>query len=275
MILSIVIVTWNTKEETLNCLESIHSSDDYKTLIGGIEIILVDNNSADGTTGEVKSKFPSVVLIQNDVNLGYAPACNQGMRIAKGKYTLLLGSDTVIKNNSLTECVKYLDSDVHCGAVGAKLLYPDGTLQGNCKRFPTLMNAFFTYLSLNRFNRDYDMQSFKYDETVEVDQIATTFLMVRTEILNRIKYFNEDYKILYNDVDLCRRIWKSGSSIVFVNTSEVYHLGNFSTKKADYKIRLQMYNDIYRYYRINSGIAALTLLPVLFVRFLMIILFRK
>ncbi len=274
MILSVVIVTWNSKNETLACLDSIFGSDDYKLLNEKLEIIIIDNNSSDGTAKEVSEKYPDVVLIENDVNKGYAPACNQGMIIAKGTYSLLLGSDTVLKNNALIECIKYLDSNGHCGAVGAKLLYPDGKIQGNCKKFPNLRNAFCTYLSLDRFNKVYDMASFEYNKTIEVDQIATTFLMVRTDILRNIKYFDENYKILYNDVDLCKRIWNYGSSIVFIHTAVVIHYGNLSTKKADYRIRIQMYKDIYRYYRANSGIFAFSLIPVLAVRFFLILLFK-
>jgi len=273
-ILSVIIVTWNSKIETLDCLESIFRSADYLELNNGVEIILVDNNSSDGTSDEVKLKYPSVVLIINKENTGYAPACNQGMKLASGKYTLLLGSDTIIKNHALTECINYLNNNGECGAVGGKLLFPDGRLQGNCKKFPALKNAFFTYLSLNSLNSEYDMTDFMYDKTIEVDQIATTFLMVRTDILKSINYFNESYKILYNDVDLCKRIRNKGFSIVFVHTSETFHYGNFSTKKADLKIRKQMYKDIYKYYFENFGYISVTLIPVLFMRFLMILIFK-
>ena len=274
IILSIVIVTWNTKNETLACLESIYKSTDYKSLKDNIEILLIDNNSNDGTLDEVSSKFSNAILIKNKDNLGYAPACNQGMRKANGKYTLLLGSDTEIKEGALTECLNYLESHDECSSVGGKLLYPDGRLQGNCKKFPTLRNAFFTYLSLDRFNTEYDMSYFLYDKTTEVDQVATTFLMVRTDVLKRINYFNEDYKMLYNDVDLCKRIWRDGGKIVFVHTSETFHHGNLSTKKAGYKIRLQMYKDIYRYYSENYGFLSVLLIPILVIRFLMIIIFK-
>ncbi|MEI7483594.1 MAG: glycosyltransferase family 2 protein [Ignavibacteriota bacterium] len=273
-ILSIVIVTWNTKDETIACLNSLYNSGDFKKYNGEIEIILIDNNSSDGTSEEVSRSYPSVTLIKNSNNTGYAPACNQGMKIAKGLNTLLLGSDTVIKDNAIADCLNYLNENPECGAVGGKLLFPDGGLQGNCKKFPTLQNAFFTYLSLDRFNKDYDMADFGYDKTTEVDQIATTFLMVRTEILKNINYFNEGYKILYNDVDLCKRIKGEGYKIVFIHSSETFHHGNLSTKKADTSVRFQMYKDIYKYYRENFGAVSVTLIPVLMFRFLLIIIFK-
>lgn len=274
ILLSIVIVTWNTKDETAACLKSLYDSADVKNLKNACEIILIDNNSSDGTSEFVKLNYPDVVLIINDNNSGYAPACNQGMKISNGKYVLLLGSDTEIKNGALTECINYLETDSGCAAAGGKLLFPDGRLQGNCKKFPLLKNGFYTYLSLHSLNSDYDMTDFQYNKTVEVDQIATTFLMARKYVLEKINYFDEEYKILYNDVDLCKRIRASFGSIVFVHTSETYHHGNFSTKKAGYKIRLQMYKDIYRYYYRNFGFASAGLIPVLCFRFLMILIFK-
>ena len=135
------------------------------------------------------------------------------------------------------------------------------------------INGFYTYLSLDKLNRNYDMSWFNYDKTMEVEQISTTFLMVRTDLLKDIGGFNERYKILYNDVDLCKRIWDSGNKILFLHTAEVIHFGNQSTKNAGFRERKIMYSDIYRYYRKNFGMKAIFLVPILFVRLLLITLF--
>jgi GT2 family glycosyltransferase len=148
-------------------------------------------------------------------------------------------------------------------------------LQGNCKRFPKFKNGFFAYLSLHRFNFDYDMVWFDYAKTMEVDQIATTFLMIRNELSRKIGIFNEQYRIMYNDVDLCRRIWDSGYKIVFLHDIEIVHHGSHSTKRADYKIRKIMYKDIIRFYRNNFGIAAYVMYPIMFVRLFIITYFLK
>ena len=273
MILSIVIVNWNSKDLTIKCLDSIFNIPDFKNI--KCEIILVDNFSSDNSIETVSEKYPQVKILKNNSNPGYAPAANQGMEIAVGKYILLLGNDTELLEGSLVNCIKFLDNNTKTGAVGAKLMYPDGKLQGNCKKFPTLKNAFFTYLSLNRFNRDYDMTSFNYDELMKVDQIATTFLMIRNEILKKINYFNTDYKLLYNDVDLCRKIYYSGYEIFFLPDAQVYHSGSHSTKKAGFKIRKIMYTDILRYFKNNFGIKAYTIVPILFIRLIFVSFFRK
>lgn len=273
-ILSIVIVNWNAVKPTLECLESVYSDNFYIENPGKVEIILIDNNSSDNPASLIKEKFPDVNLISNNENHGYAIACNQGMKTAQGKYVLLLGNDTVLKPYALSECINFLEINNTCGAAGCRLIYPDGRLQGNCKRFPKFKNAFYTYLSLNKLNRDYDMAWFDYNKTMEVDQIATTFLMIRKELIDEIGYFNESYRILYNDVDLCRRIRNSGFNIFFIHTAEVIHAGSHSTKRADFKVRKIMYEDIFRYFRNNFGFKAYLLLPVLTFRLLIISVFK-
>jgi hypothetical protein len=270
IILSIVIVNWNSRKETLKCLNSIHNISDYRILQNNSEIILVDNYSSDGSVIEIKQKYPDIILVENKINEGYAKAANQGMEITKGKYVLLLGNDTELKDGSLENCINFLDKNNQTGAVGAKLFFPDGGLQGNCKRFPTLKNAFYTYLSLDRLNQDYDMASFKYDEQLKVDQIATTFLMIRRNVLKLVNYFDSQYKILYNDVDLCKKIYNAGYNIYFLPEAVAFHHGSHSTRKAGFKVRKIMYEDIFRYYKNNFGFRAYFLLPVLIIRLLIV-----
>ena len=270
MTLSIVIINWNGKEMTENCINSIieNCCDEIKNNV--YEIIAIDNGSTDGSAEYLNKFSDSIKLIKNYSNTGYAPACNIGMRAASGKYVLLLGNDTIILDEALQKCVKFLDEHDECGAVGCRLLNPDGSAQNNCKKFPKLRNGFYTYLSLDSLNKDYDMASFKYDRTAEIEQISTTFLMVRKDLLEQIGYFDKRYKILYNDVDLCRKIWNAGKKIYFLHTAEAIHYGSQSTKKAGFKERRIMYSDIYRYYRINFGIWASALLPALWLRLLFV-----
>jgi GT2 family glycosyltransferase len=274
-VLSIIVVNWNAAAITEDCLNSIVSNKYYLENPGKIELILVDNNSIDDSVRKLTEKFSDIDFILNKENLGYAIACNQGMKTAKGKYCLLLGNDTILKENALSGCIDYLENNSDCGAVGCRLVYPDGGLQGNCKRFPKFKNGFFTYLSLHKYNFDYDMLWFDYAKTMEVDQIATTFLMIRNELARKIGFFDEQYRIMYNDVDLCRKIWDSGYKIVFLHDIEIIHHGSHSTKRADYKIRKIMYKDIIRFYRNNFGIAAYVMYPIMFVRLFIITYFLK
>lgn len=268
MTLSIIIVNWNTKDLIRKCIESIFNTtpqDEVK-----YEVIVIDNGSSDGSLDYLTALGSKIVLVSNQTNRGYAAACNQGMERAAGKYILLLGSDTLMLESTLKECTAFLESDLHAGAVGCKLLNPDGSAQNSCKKFPTLKNAFFAYLSLDKLNRDYDMADFHYDRTISVDQIATTFLMIRTEVIKQVGMFDEAYRILYNDVDLCKRIKNNGWNIVFLHNCSIYHLGSHSTKQADFALRKKMYGDIYRYYCRNFGFKAKFLYPILVFRLIVV-----
>jgi len=273
MKLSIIIVNWNGRRLTKNCINSILETNHGKIQNGDFEIIVIDNCSTDGSLSELEEFADSIKLIRNENNTGYAPASNRGIMQARGEYTLLLGNDTLILNGALEKCISFLDQTPGCGAAGCRLLNPDRTIQNNCKKFPVFINGFYTYLSLDKLNRDYDMSWFKYDKMMEIEQISTTFLMVRTDLLKNIGGFNERYKILYNDVDLCKRIWDTGNKIFFLNTAEIIHFGNQSTKNAGFRERKIMYLDIYRYYRKNFGLKSIALVPILSVRFLLITLF--
>lgn len=270
ILLSVIIVAWNNKKLILNCLNSIYSISDYNKLKNSIEIIVIDNNSVDDTVESIKNYFPDVKIISNISNVGYAVASNQGMKMSSGKYVLLLGSDTVLKNQCLVKCLDFIENNNMCGAVGCKLLYPDGRLQGNCKKLPTVLNAVFTYSSLNILNHKYDMKWFDYNRILEVEQISTTFLMINKEILKKINYFDEKYRILYNDVDLCKKICLLGYKIFFIHDAEIVHHGSCSTNRADYKIRKIMYEDIFRYFRNNFGILSYVLIPLLCFRLLIV-----
>ena len=268
MTISIVIANWNTKKLIEGCINSIFNSTPAGKL--SYEIIIIDNASTDGSREYLRSIKDKITLIENDTNVGYAKACNQGMKIAKGKYVLLLGSDTIMQAGTLKACADFIDAAPDAGAVSCKLLNPDGSVQNSLKKFPKLKNAFYTYLSFDKMNREYDMSDFDYDSTCEAQQAAATFLMIRKDLLDRISYFDESYRILYNDVDLCSRIWKAGYKIYFLHTVSIIHYGSHSTKNADFTLRKIMYSDIYRYYTKHFGFKAKFLYPILAFRLIVV-----
>ena len=185
MTLSIVIANWNTRSLIEECLTSIFETTPADGL--NYEIIVIDNASSDGSREYLRGLEDKITLIENSVNLGYAKACNQGMKASSGKYILLLGSDTIMLENTLKECVSFLDNNNEAGAVACRLLNPDGTVQNSLKKFPKLKNAFYTYLSFNKLNREYDMADFDYSQTCTVEQAAATFLMIKKAKKSGIK----------------------------------------------------------------------------------------
>lgn len=268
MTISIVIANWNTKSLIEDCINSIFSTTPFGEI--KYEVIVIDNSSTDGSREFLRSLKEKISLIENDTNVGYARACNQGMKIAKGRYVLLLGSDTIMKPGTLKRCAEFLDSNPKAGAVACKLLNPDGSTQNSLKKFPKLKNAFYTYLSFDKLNRRYDMADFGYNTTCETEQAAATFLMIRKELLEQISYFDETYRILYNDVDLCSRIWEAGYKIYFLHSVSIIHYGSHSTKNADFALRKIMYSDIYRYYSKHFGFKAKFLYPILAFRLIVV-----
>src|ERR1700759_3275630 len=145
--LSIIIVNWNTRDITRDCLRSIREH------VSGLtyEVIVVDNASGDGSAEMICSEFPDVRLIANDDNLGFGRANNQAMRVAKGEYLFLLNSDTVILDNAIERLLAFMAADPAIGIAGCKLLFEDRTLQSSCSRFPSIRVALLEDLMLYKF----------------------------------------------------------------------------------------------------------------------------
>ena len=141
---SIIIVSWNTEEILRNCLKSVYED-------GGdvaFEVIVIDNASSDGSAEMIRKNFPQVVLIENSENRGFAAANNQGITIAKGRYVLLLNSDTIVLDKAIEKTLSFADAHRESGIVGCRVLNPDKTLQPTCFMFPSVLNMLLstTYL---------------------------------------------------------------------------------------------------------------------------------
>ena len=262
-VVSIIITNWNTCELLDGALDSI------ATLApsGSTETVVVDNGSVDGSPAMVEEKYPWVKLIRNAGNLGFARANNQGIAVARGKYVLLLGSDTILLKGTIATLSSFLDAHQEVAAAGCRLLNPDRTPQTSCRRFPRLRDAVATYLSLHSLARRYTMKGFEFYRTQAVDQPAATCLIVRRDLLNELHGFDEHLTILYNDVDLCQRIRARGWEIYFNAETEIIHYGSMTTGSAPPGVRLEMYRNILRYFRSYAGpLARWVLTPILVVR---------
>ena len=263
MKLSIIITSWNTEQLLKACLSSIAAFPPdcpYETIV-------VDNASKDGSVKMIRSEFPSVHLIEHPKNSGYAGGNNIGFAASKGEYVLLLGSDTEVTANAVQRKVDFLDSQKDSGIVSCRLQYPNGEIQRSCKRFPTVMNAVAMYCSLHSLNKEYLMTEFDHLTFREVDQPDATCVMIRRSALDSF-VFDEQYSILYNDVDLCQRVKRKGWKIFYLPDATVIHHGSQSTKQAPPNVRLVMYQNILSYYQSYFGLPARFLLaPILFIRY--------
>ena len=264
---SVVIATWNTRDLVCGALAALGRTD----LPDPWEVIVIDNGSQDGTVDAIKARFPATVLLCNAANTGYAHANNQGIAAARGRHVLLLGSDTEVRPETLRVMAGFLDARPEAAAVACRLVNPDGSPQMSCRRFPRLRDAVATYLSLHFLARRYTMHGFDFFASREVDQPAATCLMVRRKVLNGLRGFDESYRILYNDVDLCKRLHDMGGRIFFTGETEVLHYGSVTTRSAPAGIRMEMYRNILLYFRRNRGpVAQWVLAPLLSVRLFMV-----
>jgi len=223
--LSICIVNWNVKDLLKACLGSIYTN----TKDISFEVIVVDNNSSDGSVQMIKSDFPQVKIIENKINAGFTKANNQAIKIAQGRHVMILNPDTEVVDNALNKMIRFLESRRDCGALGCKLLNTDGTLQRSCRTFPSLEVMFYSSLFLDqlfpksRIFGKYFMTWWDFNDVREVDQPMGSALMIRKDALDKVGLFDENIFIWFDEVELLYRIKKAGWKIYFMPEAQIKH----------------------------------------------------
>ena len=267
MRLSVLIVNWNTRDLLRACLQSL----DMYPASGGQEVIVVDNASSDDSAEMVKCEFPNVKLIASDKNLGYAAGNNTAIKAATGDYLLLLNPDTEIKPDSLDRAIEYFKTHPQVGAVGVKLIYPNGNPQSSCRSFPTPLAVMWEYLGFSRlFPKSkvfgaYRMTWFNYNEEIEVDQPMGTFLLIPGYAMDAVGLMDEDFPIFFNDVDWCKRAKKSGWKIMFLPNIEIIHHGGESTRQVKKAMIWESHRSLLCFYRKHySPLWRLLLAPIVY-----------
>lgn len=255
MDVSVIIINWNTKEILRDCLTSVYEQAgdvDY-------EVIVVDNASTDGSVEMVKNDFEQAVLIENAENRGFATANNQGIAIAKGRYVLLLNSDTVVLDGAIARTVDFADAHPRAGVTGCRVLNPDRTLQSTCFMFPSVLNMFLssTYLyklfPRSRFFGRERMTWWDRNDTREVDVVTGCFMLVRREAIDQVGPMDERFFMYAEETDWCYRFKKSGWQIMFTPAAEIVHLGGQSTAKRPVAMIIQLRLSILKFVRKHSG----------------------
>lgn len=251
MILSIVIVNWNTRDYLLAALESLelHAPGCEH------ELLVVDNASGDASVSAVEERFPRVRVIANGHNLGYARGNNQGAATARGRYLLLLNPDVVIPEGVLDRALAIMDEEADIGALGARLVHPDGRVQQSVRGFPAPLAVACEALGLSRlFPRSrvlasYRMPWFDYQKRSDVDQPMGTFLMIRREAWDRVGPFDERFPIFFNEVDWCLRARQAGFRIVYAPEVEIVHYGGASTAQVAPAMAWESRRGLLAFYR--------------------------
>lgn len=235
MDLSIVIVSYKTKDVLKNCLLSIKDNVSKKITY---EIIVSDNGSNDGTTqmiSDLRFKTSDLMLIENGENLGFSKANNAGVKASKGRYILFLNPDTVIQKDTLEEMVGFMDKTKDAGAATCEVLLPSGNIDDSCHRgFPTPWNSFCHFSGLakvfpkTKIFGGYNLSFLDMTKTHEIDALAGSFMIVRREAGEQAGWWDEDYFFYGEDLDFCYMLKQKGWKVYYVPGVSILHLKGVS-----------------------------------------------
>lgn len=219
---SIIILTWNSERHIGACLASLDRGlDTYSS-----EVIVIDNGSSDLTCSVIREAWPGVQLVTNSENRGVAPARNQGIRLAQGKYLLILDDDTVVQPGALDCLTRYMEDQPGTGLCGPRLTGADGELQLSCRRFPTLTYKLARRLPgalARKVTSEAEMADWDHRSIRAVDYVIGACQLIRRSALQDVGLYDE--RIFYGpeDVDLCLRLQQAGWSVVYNPEAVVVH----------------------------------------------------
>lgn len=250
--LSIIIVNYNTKKMTKNCIKSIE-----KSTLCNYEIIVVDNSDKKDQKYNTADRKVRIIYTSNN---GFGKACNKGAKIARGEYLLFLNPDTLIQNRTLDNCLNFLKTHRSIGAVGCKVTDANGKIDHSCKRsIPTVSSSIMYLTGLSRlfpnsrFFSKYHLTYIDENKIQSVGSLSGSFMMMSKKIFNKVCGFDERFFMYGEDIDLCCKIRRSGYSVVYYPYASIIHLkgecgfksGNPEIIKAFYNSMILFYNKYY------------------------------
>lgn len=265
MDVSFIIVNYNTKDLTSKAIESIYKF--VKNL--SFEIILIDNNSQDGSPADLKKKYPTIKLVQNNENLGFGRANNQGMKIAKGRFLFLFNSDAYFIDNSIDTIIKRAKEINNLGAISPLILNADRSIQQSGGFFPSLTRVFWWMsflddlpfgLIFKPYHIDHD--SF-YKNERELDWLTGAAMIIPRSVYNKVGGFDESIFMYGEDIELCNVIKKAGFINLFSPTGKIVHLGQGSSKKISRNAIIGEYTGLIYFYKKNRSWFSLQILKFL------------
>ena len=245
MKLSVVIVNYNVKYFLEQVLHSVRQAMGQLA----VEVFVVDNNSVDDSVQMVQEKFPWVHLIANEENVGFSRANNQAIKLAKGKYVLLLNPDTLVEEDTFEKTIAFMDNHPKAGGLGVRMIDGKGNFLPESKRgFPSPYVAFCKAFGLSRlfprsrtFNR-YHLGYLDPNENHEVEVLSGAFMLLRKSVLDEIGLLDETFFMYGEDIDLSYRIIKAGYQNYYFSDTTIIHYKGESTKKGSMNYVRVFYN---------------------------------
>jgi len=245
MDLSVVIVSYNVKYFLEQCLHAVLKAS--KNISS--EVLVVDNNSVDGSAQMVAGRFPNIKLIVNSRNLGFAKANNQAIILSSGRYVLLLNPDTLVQEDTLEKCLEFMDKNPDTGCLGVKMIDGKGNFLPESKRaLPTPPVAFYKIFGFaalfprsETFGR-YHLGFLDREKIHNVDVISGAFMFLRRSVIDVTGYLDEDFFMYGEDIDLSYRITQAGFRNVYFPLTTIIHYKGESTKKGSINYVVMFYN---------------------------------
>ncbi len=290
--LTISVVNYNTRDLLRGCLDSVYEN------IRGIkfEVVVVDNNSADDSLEMLKKEFPQVILIQNKENVGFAKANNQALSRSKGRFFLLLNSDTKVLPHSIEGMVEFTDLHPEVGAVGCEQIRPDGSIQPTINialnMWTNLWLIFLRFFQVKRLVSNSRQASFMVNhfkealgktansylnhyldkrDPYEVDWVSGVCLLARKKAVDEVGFLDENFFMYSEDVDWCLRMKQKGWKIYFLPGNKIIHYIKQSSNKGEFDdISPQRFKSIFYFFKKHYGIKAVFLLKILMTLFIFI-----
>ena len=226
IVVSVVLVSFNTRNLTLEAIESLQNSVSNGDL--KLQIIVVDNGSTDGSAEAIATRFPDATTIKLGKNLGFGAANNRAFELVDGSYILLLNTDTIVRDGAVESMVTAIEENMDIGAVGCRLENSDGSLQKSCWSFPTPARACLEAIGLNRSVLRRDWHRWDHSSTQMVDFVIGAALLLRRQALESIGGFDERFFLYAEEADLQKRLWQAGWNVVFCPNGTIVHFGGAS-----------------------------------------------
>jgi hypothetical protein len=279
MAISIIIVNFCTRQLLHDCLASLRNEGS-----SDLETIVVDNHSNDGSAEMVRNEFPEVRPIENEENLGFAKANNQGIMLSRGEKLLLLNSDTVVRPGALQAMAEFLDSHPEAGGVTCRLLNADGSIQACVSAQPSPVLLFFRLAGVSRLFRgdrvrrvlrdhlasflgatvrSYFAPYSSSDSAVEVGNVSGACLMLRRSAVQQVGPLDERFFMYFEDMDYCIRLRKAGWKLYYVPRGEIFHLVGQSSGGRMRNYSLHSYQSLFYFYRRHFSLWSVALVRLL------------
>jgi len=231
MLISVILVSYNTAKMSIESLDSLFNSvGDFE-----LEVFVIDNASKDNSVELISTQFPNVTLIENKENVGFGRANNQALSLIKGDYILLLNTDAFVATDTLQKSLNYMQSNPRCGVLGARLLSQNGEQQPSCRYFPTPFNLFVDRVGLSYLLpkiKLVDDVNFNAELTQSCDWVPGCYYMVRKQVVNDVGLFDPLYFLYSEEVDHCFAVKKAGWEVVYLADINVIHIGGESAKSV-------------------------------------------